>query len=135
MSSACDTLSPRPVAVTGPISTISADSFLGLDRDHRNGSNRASVDEFVDLENGNGEGPSVERNEASIVSEAGRYLTIRMECFEFSNQSIPASSYGTFWSKITTYWQRIAPQMKAHVYHPGIGCRTEDPSSFKEVRT
>ena len=24
--------------------------------------------------------------------------------------------------------------MKAHVYHPGLGCRTEDPCSFKEVR-
>lgn len=61
------------------------------------------MDEFVDLENGDGEGPSVEGNEASIVSEAGRYLTINMECFELPSDP---SRYGTFWSKITTYWQR-----------------------------
>ena len=85
-----------------------ADILLGLDRDHRNGSNRASVDESVDLENDGGEGPSAERNEASVVSEAGRYLTIHdtYGMLRASFQPIPGSRYGTFCSKITTYWQR-----------------------------
>lgn len=54
------------------------------------------MDEFVDLENGDGEGPSVERNEASIVSEAGRYLTIHMECFELPPNSFHVADMGLF---------------------------------------
>lgn len=76
-----------------------ADILLGLDRDHRNGSNRASVDESVDLENDGGEGPSAERNEANIVSEAGRYLTIHMECFELPSNPFQVAGMGLFGPK------------------------------------
>ena len=63
MSNACDTLSPRPPVLTGPTSTISADDFLGLENDHGEGSIRSNRNEVVDLENGDGQGPSAERNE------------------------------------------------------------------------
>lgn len=65
MTNTYDTLRPRPAALTGPISTTSADTFLGLESDHGDGSRRSSRDEFVDLENGNGQGPSAERDEPS----------------------------------------------------------------------
>ena len=66
MSSGCETLSPRPAAFTGPISTISADNFLGLESDHGNDSNRSSKDGFVDLESGHAhEGPIADGVEMS----------------------------------------------------------------------
>lgn len=57
------------------------------------------MDESVDLENGDGEGPSVERNEASIVSEAGRYVTIHMECFELPSNPFQVAGMGLFGPK------------------------------------
>ena len=65
MSSACNTLSPRPAAVAGPISIISADNYLGIQSNHGDGSNRSSREEFVDVENGDGQRPVSERDEAS----------------------------------------------------------------------
>ncbi len=58
--------------LTGPISTISADDFLGLENDHGEGSIRSNRNEVMDLENGDGRGPRAERNETSVPSEAGR---------------------------------------------------------------
>ncbi|KAF6230898.1 hypothetical protein HO173_011014 [Letharia columbiana] len=72
MSNACETLSPRPAAVTGPITTISADNYLGLESDGEEGSTRSSRDEFVDLESGNAQEPNTQRNEMRFVSEAVR---------------------------------------------------------------
>lgn len=72
MSSACSILSPRPAALTGPISIISADNYLGLQSDHgEDGSGRSIREEFVDTENGDGHRWILERNEARIDSEAG----------------------------------------------------------------
>lgn len=77
MSNACDTLSPSPAALTGPIPIISADTFLGLESDHDEESSRSSREIFYDLENGNGQGPSAEGDETSIVLEASQYITRR----------------------------------------------------------
>ncbi|KAF6241877.1 hypothetical protein HO173_000589 [Letharia columbiana] len=85
MSNACETLSPRPAAVTGPTTTISADNYLGLESDREEGPTRSSRDKSVDLESGNAKEPSTQRNEMRFVSEA-------------------ASKNETFWSKITKYW-------------------------------
>lgn len=88
MSNACETLSPRPAAVTGPTTTISADNHLGLESDREEGSTRSSRDEFVDLESGNAQEASTQRNDMSIVSEAGRYTTRHMEHPEYNTDQL-----------------------------------------------
>ncbi len=88
MSNACDTLSPRPPVLTGPTSTISADDFLGLENEHGEGSIRSNRNEVMDLENGDGRGPSAERNEISVPSEAGRCTTRYMNHSDFYTERI-----------------------------------------------
>ena len=68
----CDTLSPRPTAVGGPISTISADHFLGLESDEEVDSSRSSQDEFVDVEAGFQEESSTDSNVLNTTSGVGR---------------------------------------------------------------
>lgn len=64
-------MSPRPAALTGPISIVSAYNYLGIQSDHDDGSNRSSREDFVDVENGDEQRPVSEVNEGSFVLEAG----------------------------------------------------------------
>ena len=63
MTNECATLSPRPAALGAPISTISADNFLGLESDKDVDSSRSSQDEFVDVEAGYQEESKTEEKE------------------------------------------------------------------------
>ena len=68
----CATLSPRPTAIRGPISTISVDNFLGLENDKDVDSSRSSQDEFVDVEPGNQEESKTEEKEPNPTPGVGR---------------------------------------------------------------
>ena len=62
MKNDCDTLSPRPAAIGGPTSMISADNFLGLESDNEVESSRSSQDVFGDVEAGFQEESSTDGN-------------------------------------------------------------------------
>ena len=72
MMNNCENLSPRPTAVAGPISAISADNFLGLESDKEVDSSRSSQDEFVDVEAGFQEDSNTDENVPNTSSGVGR---------------------------------------------------------------
>ena len=106
MSTACDTLSPSPAALAGPIPIISADAFLGLESGHDERSSGLSRDAFVDLEDGNGHGPSAGRDEMSIALEVSQYIT-RCKNYSDCNAACCPVVDETFWSNMETYWQNL----------------------------
>ena len=69
MSSVCRSLSPSPAIPMGPISTISADEYLGIESDHGDESSRPKRNGSSDLESGDRNAADVENHEIRSANE------------------------------------------------------------------